>query len=60
MDEAPEQDANTGVLHFVQDDDLRGGISAAGAEEVGEECAALVGEEAGDDFDFVVELAGGS
>jgi hypothetical protein len=29
---------------------------AAGAEEVGEERAALIGEQAGDDFDAVVEL----
>jgi hypothetical protein len=31
-------------------------LLAAGAEEVGEEGAALFGEEAGDDLDFVVEL----
>jgi hypothetical protein len=30
--------------------------STAGAEKVGEEAAALFGEEAGDNFDFVVEL----
>ena len=30
--------------------------SAAGAEEVGEEGSTLVGEEAGEDFDAVVEL----
>ena len=35
---------------------VSGGELAAGAEEVGEERSALTGEQAGGDFDAVVEL----
>jgi hypothetical protein len=42
-----------GCFHGVNEDS---GWLTASSEEVGEECAALFGEDAGGDFDFVVEL----